>query len=226
MSTLDTTPAKAAAPAPQFSTREQQQRAGSFGMWVFIASELLFFGPLLFGYLYVRTAFPQAVAVAGRHTEFVLGTINTAVLLTSSFLMALAGAAMRAGYRRRTAWLLLATGLLGLAFIGIKGWEWQREFTEHLFPGAGFGPDDARDAALLHGMELFFILYFALTGLHALHLTVGVLATLAIAAGVRWRKPGPGEEAVELVGLYWHFVDAVWIFLYPLLYLVGRNGGG
>jgi len=217
-----------APPAPQFATREQQAQAGSFGMWVFIASELLFFGPLLFGYLYVRTHFPDAVAQASRHTEYVLGTVNTAILLTSSYAMALAGAAMRASRRRRAAWLLLATALLGLAFMAIKGWEWHTEFTEHLFPGVGFRPDDAKDAWTLHGMELFFLLYFALTGLHALHLTVGVAATLTIANGVR-RQPesagGPGEEAVELVGLYWHFVDLVWVFLYPLLYLVGRAGG-
>lgn len=211
--------------APQFATREQQALAGSFGMWVFIASELLFFVPLLFGYLYLRTHFPDASGAASRHTDFILGTVNTAVLLTSSFTMALAGAAMRAGERRRAAWLLAATAVLGLAFIGIKGYEWHAEYTEHLFPGAGFAPDDARGPQSLHGMEMFFLLYFALTGLHALHLTIGVIASAALALGLRRKEHGPGKEAVELVGLYWHFVDAVWILLYPLLYLVMRAGG-
>jgi len=208
--------------APQFDSRAQQTLAGSFGMWVFIASEFLFFGPLLFGYLYVRTHFPHVAALAGRHTDFVLGTANTAILLTSSFAMALAGEAARAGKGRRAAWLLAVTAVLGLLFIAIKAGEWHAEWAEHLFPGAGFAPNDARDAWTLHGMELFFLLYFALTGLHAVHLTVGVAACIVLA--VRSRNEAPGD-GIELAGLYWHFVDLVWVLLYPLLYLVGRSGG-
>lgn len=215
------------APAPQFVTCRQQEQAARFGMWVFIASELLFFGPLLLGYLYVRLRFPEAVAMASRHTNFAFGTLNTAILLTSSFAMALAGAASSAGRPRRSAWLLLAAAALGAAFLAIKGWEWHTEWTEHLFPGAGFHPRDVQDAWSLHGMALFFLLYFALTGLHALHLSVGLAATIMLAACLRRgpKEDGRAGEAVELVGLYWHFVDLVWIFLYPLLYLVGRAGG-
>jgi cytochrome c oxidase subunit 3 len=163
--------------------------------------------------------------LGGRHTDFVLGTLNTAVLLTSSFTMALAGAARRGNRCRRAARLLVAMALLGLVFIAIKGWEWHTEYADHLFPGAGFAPDDAHAPGLLHGMALFFLLYFAMTGLHALHLAVGVVASLVLAAMLRRRRDEarPGEEAVEVAGLYWHFVDFVWIFLYPLLYLVGRN---
>jgi cytochrome c oxidase subunit 3 len=212
--------------AEQFSSREQQTFAGTFGMWVFIASELLFFGPLLFGYLYLRTHYPQACAAASRHTDFLLGSANTAVLLTSSFLMALAAHAAEAGRRSRAARLLAAVAALGLVFLVLKGFEYHAEFQEHLFPGAGFRPQHGGHPQDLPGMELFFLLYFVLTGLHALHLTAGILVCLAL--GIRLRRPlpaGPSAEAVEFAGLYWHFVDLVWIFLYPLLYLVGRAGG-
>ncbi len=212
--------------AEQFDSREQQDFARTFGMWVFIASEFLFFAPLLLGYLYLRVAYPQACAAASRHTDFLLGTANTAVLLTSSFLMALAGHAAKGGRRPRAARLLLAVAALGAVFLAVKGFEYRSEFQAHLFPGAGFRPGHAGHPQDLPGMELFFLLYFALTGLHALHLTVGILACLALAWLLR-RPPSAGlsNEAVELAGLYWHFVDLVWIFLYPLLYLVGRAGG-
>jgi cytochrome c oxidase subunit 3 len=210
----------------QFSSHAQQTLANTFGMWVFLASELLFFGPLLFGYFYVRMHFPHESSLASRHTLILCGTVNTAVLLTGSLAVAVAGQAVRADRRRLAARLLLAAAALGLAFIAIKGFEYYKEFGEHLFPGAGFHPDDARTAAELHGMELFFLLYFALTGLHALHLTIGIVACVAVALGLRHPPPeGAGEDAVELTGLYWHFVDVVWVLLYPLLYLVGRSGG-
>jgi cytochrome c oxidase subunit 3 len=221
------TPDAAQSPlAPQFNSHAQQAFAATFGMWVFLASELLFFGPLLFGYVYLRLRFPDACAHASRHTDFLLGTLNTAVLLTSSFTMALAGAAANAGQRRRALRLLVATAALGLLFLVIKGWEYHAEFAEHLFPGPGFHPRDAGAEPLMHGMELFFLLYFALTGLHALHLIAGIVACLLVALRLRRPPPaGAGPEAVELAGLYWHFVDLAWIFLYPLLYLVGRAGG-
>lgn len=212
--------------APQFATHEQQALAATFGMWVFLATEVLFFGPLLFGYLYVRTHFPDASAAASRHTDMLLGTLNTGVLLTSSLCMALAGAARKAGQAAAARRLLWATAALGAAFLVIKGVEYRAEFAEHLFPGAGFAPADARTGAALHGMELFFVLYFALTGLHALHLALGVTACSVLALALGESKPRVASAGhVELVGLYWHFVDVVWVFLYPLLYLVGRSGG-
>jgi len=212
--------------AEQFTSREQQTFAGTFGMWVFIASELLFFGPLLFGYLYLRTHYPAACAAASRHTDFLLGTANTAVLLTSSFLMALAAHAAEGQRRSRAARLLLAVAALGLVFLVVKGFEYHAEFQEQLFPGAGFRPEHGGHPQDIPGMQLFFLLYFALTGLHALHLTIGIVACVALAFMLRRPEPkGPSGEAVELAGLYWHFVDLVWIFLYPLLYLVGRAGG-
>jgi len=203
---------------PQFRDLAQQDFARSFGMWVFLASELLLFGPLLFGYLYLRMHLPEATGMASRHTDMLLGTVNTAILLTSSLCMALAGHAAEGQDRRRTARLLALTAALGAVFLAIKGYEWHQEFAGHLFPGAGFHPSDGRDAGTVHGMELFFLLYFAATGLHALHLFIGVSACL-------WLMRGPRGETVELVGLYWHFVDVVWIVLYPLLYLTLRSGG-
>ena len=203
---------------PQFSSHAQQDFARSFGMWVFLSSELLFFGPLLFGYLYLRMHHPEATGMASRHTDMLLGTVNTAILLTSSFCMALAGHAAQGNDRRRAARLLALTAALGVVFLAIKGYEWHQEFAEHLFPGAGFHPSGGRDAATVYGMELFFLLYFAATGLHALHLFIGVSACV-------WLMRRPRAEAVELVGLYWHFVDVVWIVLYPLLYLTLRSGG-
>jgi len=203
---------------PQFRDHAQQDFARSFGMWVFLSSELLFFGPLLFGYLYLRMHHPEATGMASRHTDMLLGTVNTAVLLTSSFCMALAGHAAEGQDRRKTVRLLVLTAALGVVFLAIKGWEWHQEFDEHLFPGLGFHPSDGRDAGTVYGMELFFLLYFAATGLHALHLLIGVSACV-------WLMRAPRGEAVELVGLYWHFVDVVWIFLYPLLYLTLRSGG-
>jgi cytochrome c oxidase subunit 3 len=213
---------------PQFRDHAQQDFARSFGMWVFLSSELLFFGPLLLGYLYLRMHHPAATGMGSRHTDMLLGTVNTAVLLTSSFCMALAGHTAQGGGmdgRRRAARLLALTALLGIVFLAIKGYEWHQEFDEHLFPGIGFHPSDG-SAGTTYPMELFFLLYFAATGLHALHLFIGVSACVWLILVLRHAPPrGPGNEAVELAGLYWHFVDAVWIFLYPLLYLTLRSGG-
>jgi cytochrome c oxidase subunit 3 len=212
--------------AEQFTSREQQDFASTFGMWVFIASELLFFGPLLFGYLYLRVHYPEASAAASRHTDFLLGTVNTAVLLTSSFLMALAGHAAKGGRRSQALKLLLAVAALGIAFLAVKGLEYRSEFQEQLFPGMDFHPRHGGHPQEQAGMELFFILYFTLTGLHALHLSIGIVVCIVLAFLLRRPAPAaPSGEAVEIAGLYWHFVDLVWIFLYPLLYLVGRAGG-
>ena len=223
MSTMDTVEQPH---AEQFTSREQQSFAGTFGMWVFIASELLFFGPLLFGYLYLRVHYPEASAAASRHTDYLLGTSNTAVLLTSSFLMALAGHAAESGKRSRAMRLLWAVAALGFVFLVLKGWEYHKDFQENLFPGSGFRPEHGGRLQQMPGMQLFFILYFVLTGLHAVHLTIGILVCLAMAWRLRRPPPvGVSADAIEYAGLYWHFVDVVWIFLYPLLYLVGRAGG-
>jgi cytochrome c oxidase subunit 3 len=196
--------------ASPFSNPEQRLRAARLGWWVFLTSELLFFGPMLIAYAYLRIHLPQEVAAASRLTDFALGTVNTALLLTSSLCMALAVAWRRAG-RAGARWLLVATAALGLAFLAIKGVEYHADWLHGLLPG---------NPARAGGVQLFFFLYFGLTGLHALHLVLGCAACLALAGSPALASP----ERVELAGLYWHFVDLVWIFLYPLLYLVGRTG--
>jgi len=210
-----------AATEPHFVHRAQQDLAGTLGVWIFLATEVLFFGPLFFGYLYVRVHYPEAAAAASRHTDLVLGTVNTALLLTSSLCVALAG--VRAEAERAAGWLLGIAIALGLAFLALKGVEYHKEFGEHLFPDRSFAPADGGAPAHRHAMQLFFILYFAMTALHALHMLAGI--ALLAWAGLALRANKARAQHVELVGLYWHFVDAVWIFLYPLLYLVGRSGG-
>jgi cytochrome c oxidase subunit 3 len=192
----------------------------AFGMWVFLTTETLFFGVLFFAYAAMRVAHPEAFAAASRHTDLVMGTLNTAALLTSSVTMALAVEAAGIGRARIAAWLMTATLALGIAFLAIKGHEYHREYVEHLFPGAGFrfaGPQAA-------GAETFFWIYFVTTGFHALHLAIGV----GVVGFMAWRLARGGLAAqsaasIDNAGLYWHFVDIVWIFLYPALYLVSRS---
>ena len=191
--------------------------AGKLGMWIFLASEVLFFGGLFIAYLHGRTTWPLGWAAASRHTDVVLGTVNTGLLLTSSAVVALAVACeAHAKQRRWTARLLWATAALGTAFLVIKGVEWHADWDKHLVPGTAFALNVA-------GAQQFFALYFVMTGLHAIHMIVGVgvLATLARgrAQGRRWAR----ANHLEIAALYWHFVDLVWIFLYPLLYLVERH---
>ncbi|RZI44023.1 cytochrome c oxidase subunit 3 family protein [Herbaspirillum sp. HC18] len=207
--------------AEQFDTPAQQGQAGVLGMWIFLATELMFFGPLFFGYVYGRVHYPEGFAAASRHTSVLLGTINTAVLLTSSLLMAMAVEARKAG-TRSAGRLLLAVAALGIVFLVIKGVEYRHEWQEHLFPAAGFSFPEAPHAG---AARMFYFLYFAMTGLHALHLVIGIslVGTFGLALGknaLRFAETG----RVEIAGLYWHFVDVIWIFLYPILYLVGRNG--
>lgn len=196
--------------------------AGTLGVWIFLATELMFFGPVFLGYFHGRLQAPEAFAAASRHTDVVLGTANTAILLTSSLFMALAVQARKLASTPVAFWMLIATALLGLAFLGIKGTEYLHEWHEHLFPGGRFRFEPQHAG----GAQVFFILYFALTGLHALHLMLGIVLVALMAAALKsGHQEFAREEHIELVGLYWHFVDSVWIFLYPMLYLVGRAGG-
>jgi cytochrome c oxidase subunit 3 len=206
--------------ASQFDNAAQQQQAGTFGLWIFLATELMFFGPLFFGYVYGRTHEAAGFAQASRHTDVVLGTINTAVLLTSSLAMAAAVEARNTGATKLAQWLLLLTAVLGIFFLAIKGVEYRNEWREHLFPGAAFSFQDEYARAV----EYFFFLYFVMTGLHALHLAIGIGIVCVYAWKLRASSTAfASGEHMELAGLYWHFVDSVWIFLYPILYLVGRS---
>ena len=191
---------------------------GKLGMWVFLASEVLFFGGLFVAYLYGRMAWPQGWAAGSRHTDVVLGTVNTALLLTSSAAIALAVACEEdARQRRWTARLLALTAALGTAFLAIKGVEWHAEWREHLFPGPAF-------ALGVAGAQEFFALYFVMTGLHAVHMVAGIATLATLAAGRARDRDWARANHIEIAALYWHFVDLVWIFLYPLLYLVERHG--
>jgi cytochrome c oxidase subunit 3 len=175
------------------------------GMWVFLASEIMMFGGLFMALAVMRWRDAAAWKEGSRHLHLWLGTANTAILLISSVVVALAVTAARYGRRREAAWELAGAAILGLAFLGIKATEWGLEAGEGLML-----PQQP-------GLRLFFAFYYVATGLHALHLGVGVLVTTALAFLVR-RSPDRAG-AVEMGGLYWHFVDVVWIFLYPLLYL-------
>jgi cytochrome c oxidase subunit 3 len=177
------------------------------GMWVFLATEVLFFSVLFFGYLITRIHYPEAFAAASRRTDVVLGTLNTAILLTSSLTMALAVRSPELRATRAMRGWLAATFTLGAIFFAIKMVEYAHDYREHLVPWLSFdfpGPQ-------AEGARLFFLLYFVMTGAHAVHLLVG-LSLLAIV-----------RKKLDVVGLYWHLIDIVWIFLYPLLYLVART---
>ena len=205
--------------AHQFDDPAQQREAYTLGMWTFLATEVMFFGGLFAGYLVNRWRFPAAFAEASHHTKLALGTLNTGVLLASSLMMALALHAAQEGRRKRLVAFLLLTVLLGVVFLGVKATEYSLEYEERLVPGLNF----AREGPEAQQVALFFVLYFFMTGLHAVHVSigVGVIGTMAFLA---WRGRFSAERhtAVELTGLYWHFVDVVWVFLFPLLYLLRR----
>lgn len=206
--------------AHQFDDAAQQHEASWLGMWVFLATEIMFFGGMFLGYTVYRSAYPDAFAGASNHLDIVLGTINTAVLIFSSFTMALAVRSAQLGARKPTIIFLILTMILGAIFLGIKFTEYYVKFEEHFVPGSAFAyPGPQAPAA-----EIFFSFYFAMTGMHALHMIIGegLLTTLVIKTG-RGRFSAFYNTPVELIGLYWHFVDIVWIFLFPLLYLVGRH---
>lgn len=200
-----------------FSDAEQRDVAHHLGLWTFLATEILFFGGLFTCYAVYRHAYPAAFAAGSRHLSFWIGTINTAVLLTSSLGLALGDHAIRRGDRRLLNACLIVTWMLGATFLGLKSFEYFEKFREHLVPGAGFH----LDGVLAPQIQLFLILYFALTGLHALHMIGGLIALAWLLwLNHRSRLTRAQHAPVAMVGLYWHFVDCVWVFLYPLLYLI------
>jgi cytochrome c oxidase subunit 3 len=206
--------------AHHFDDALQQREAASLGMWVFLVTEVMFFGGVFLLYVVYRTHFPEAFALASHHLDVTLGTINTMVLITSSLTMALAVWAAAVDHRRMLPLALGATMVLGATFLGIKAYEYGHKFHEHLVPGLDFrfeGPYAPQ-------AQLFFCLYFVLTGVHALHMVIGLgLLTYLLLRARRGAFSSAWSTPVELVGLYWHFVDIVWIFLFPLLYLIGRH---
>jgi len=213
-------PESSPAHAHQFETLEQQREADTLGMWTFLATEVLFFGGLIMCYTFARFSYPQVFEAASHRLYVGYGGPNTAILLCSSFTMALAVRAAQLGRRKATTALLAVTAFFGVGFLIVKGFEYHTDYVEELVPRFRFhweSPDAGH-------AELFFWLYFVLTGLHALHVTIGI-AILIVVAVLSSRGKAVGERYVttEVVGLYWHFVDIVWVFLFPLLYLIGHR---
>ena len=206
--------------ALQFEDAAQQREAATMGMWVFIATEILFFGAMFLGYTAYRYAYPQAFAQASRHTLIAFGGTNAAVLLISSTTMALAVHAASQNRRGRLVSLLLATASLGALFLVIKGFEYAHEIKENLLPGSSFHIVAAEPLKA----EMFFYIYWLMTGFHALHVTIGVVLILIFAARACLTNAFVNHDTpVDLLGLCWHFVDIVWVFLFPLHYLVDRH---
>jgi cytochrome c oxidase subunit 3 len=204
-----------------FDDMAQQTEASTLGMWVFLVTEIMFFGGLFMAYLVYRSASPTGFQEASNHLDVIWGAINTIVLICSSLTMALAvrAAQTSAPPKTQVGWIA-ATMVLGAAFLGIKVIEYTDKFTHHLVPGPYFVWEGQYPAAA----EMFYSLYFAMTGLHALHMIIG-LGIMTVIGWMAWRGDFDEEyyTPVEVSGLYWHFVDIVWIFLFPLLYLIGYH---
>jgi cytochrome c oxidase subunit III len=237
-----------------FDDLEQQKLSSTVGMWVFLATEVMFFGGLFAAYTLYRTRDFEAFAAASQHQNVILGFFNTLVLLVSSLTMAFAVRSSQLRDTKKVVRFLLVTMALGITFLVVKGFEWSADYREHLIPGInwnwelaqagehGSGEGTAHSVAesgkqvdppnirseykLTQATEsgkamMYFVLYFGMTGLHAFHMIIGIIVVgiMAWLSHIRWMSGG-GETQIEVTGLYWHFVDVVWVFLYPLLYLI------
>jgi len=235
-----------------FADEEQQRNAASLGMWWFLGTEIMFFGGMFCAYLIYRLKYFPEFAAASRSLDLTVGTLNTAVLICSSLTVAQAVRAAQMGKRKLQVPLLLATIFFGLVFLGVKAYEWNNKYKEHHIPTFDFNAKDLmRDNQKLFGLDklqndpskahelqekeaeiqqrsqIFFSLYFALTGMHAIHMVVGV-GIFTVITWMAWKGRFTPEyhTPLEIAGLYWHFVDIVWIYLFPLLYLIDRRPGG
>jgi cytochrome c oxidase subunit 3 len=219
-----------------FETEEQQREAGSFGMWLFLLTEIMFFGGMFFAYLLYRNWYYDAFVPASNQLNMWLGAANTAILITSGFFMALAVWAAEVRKREILVWMLVLTTVFGCAFLGVKYFEYKEKYELHHIPGANYSVAMFTDPAAYHLNEkplapdmaqktqIFFFLYFAMTGMHAVHMIIGI----ALLGWLIWRANRGDFSAgyvapIENFGLYWHFVDIVWLFLFPLLYLINRH---
>ena len=209
--------------AHHFESFEQQRDASYLGMWLFLAQEILFFGGLFTAYLVYRLYHQAAFAAASHTLDIRLGAFNTVVLIGSSLTMALAVWGAQTGRRKALVLFLIATIFLGGVFLGVKVVEYSHKFHEHLIPGLHF--EYAAEPQFVRHAQIFFSLYFVMTGLHAAHMIVGMgLMTWMLIWNYKGIIGNGYYSPVEIVGLYWHFVDIVWIFLFPLLYLIGWHG--
>jgi cytochrome c oxidase subunit 3 len=218
-----------------FETVEQQREASSFGMWLFLLTEIMFFGGLFAAYLIYRNWYYPAFVAGSHQLSIWLGGINTVVLISSSFTMAMGVYSAEMKNKRGLLLALGATLILGLVFLGIKAVEYTEKYEKHHIPGANFSIEEfvnpadlTKDKPLAYDMaektQMYFSLYFAMTGMHALHMIIGI-AILTILMIRAWGGAYTDGHmtTIENFGLYWHFVDIVWIFLFPLLYLISRH---
>jgi cytochrome c oxidase subunit III len=205
-----------------FATAEQQMETSTLGMWTFLVTEVLFFGGMFAGYAVYRGMYPGAFASTSEYMNVVLGGTNTAVLICSSLTMALSVRAAQLSKRKDLILFLLLTMVFGTIFLVIKGFEYHEKWVEHLVPGFNFQYHEAPQYA--HNAQILFFLYFCMTGMHAVHMIVGLgLLSYLLAQAMRRVYNAHYFAPVEMIGLYWHFVDIVWIFLFPLLYLIGHR---
>lgn len=230
--------------AHHFESAEQQRQSATLGMWIFLVTEVMFFGGLFAAYVVYRSLYPEAWVVGSHLLSIGLGGFNTAVLLASSLTMALAVHAAQTDKRNATAMWIVLTMVLGFVFLGVKVVEYAGKFEHHLVPGPHFFVDPMAELAKLEAagvqvgqhlrhafetanpnhIQLFYSLYFAMTGMHALHMVIGAgLMLWLLATTLQGRYSSAYYNPVEVTGLYWHFVDIVWIFLFPMLYLIGRH---
>jgi cytochrome c oxidase subunit 3 len=208
----------------QFDTEAQQRDASTLGMWLFLITEIMFFGGMFAVYTVYRSWYPDVFAIASSSLNEIIGALNTGVLLLSSFTMVMAVRAGQLGQQKMIVVFLILTLLFGGVFLGVKAYEWNQKFEEHHIPGqAAFHLDGVRAEDQGHA-QLFFSIYFAMTGLHALHMVIGVVLLLTLIAQARKGAFSASYYTpVDIAGLYWHFVDIIWIFLFPLLYLIDRH---
>ena len=224
-----------------FENMEQQREAGTLGMWVFLVTEIMFFGGMFLAYTLYRSKYPAAFASASNHLDITLGALNTGVLILSSFTMAMAVYFTQIGKQRPQVICLVLTLLLGLTFLGVKAKEYHDKYEDNLIPGSlipghKYDPEVAHEGdhdphklhllgnATVKQVELFYWIYFAMTGMHALHMIIGAgLLTFLLIFSLKGRFDPQYHSPVEVIGFYWHFVDIIWIFLFPLLYLLGRH---
>jgi cytochrome c oxidase subunit III len=203
----------------QYATPDQQADTAVAGMWLFLATEMLFFGGLFLAFLFCRYNHASGFARAAQETNLSIGAVNTALLLTSSFVFSLGQVFAETKPPRRVWWTCILTAALGVAFLVLKGIEWNEDFHKNLFPGPGFGltgPDSG-------GAQLFYTFYFVATGLHGIHMLAGLGLVAWLALRVRHGELDDGwTTPVEVTGLYWSFVDMIWVVLFPPIYLLGR----
>ncbi len=223
-----------------FETEQQQREAGSFGMWLFLLTEIMFFGGMFFAYLLYRNWYYDAFVPASNQLSVPLGTINTIILITSGFAMAIGVWAAEVRNRNLLVLALVVTNIFGLAFLGVKSAEYHEKWEKHHIPGAAFDIHDFVDPPIsaktgkptetplapdmAQKTQIFFFLYFAMTGMHAVHMIIGIVLLFWLTWRAWKYEFSTGYVApIENFGLYWHFVDIVWLFLFPLLYLINRH---